>query len=107
MYFEIYEFVKFAYFNFISLFTRFASFATSASPVLPFKFNTENAILFTCRFTKFTLNKFSIKLILKINLSHRKASDNEFYRSKKGGGKNEVIFTPKKRAYFRNSIFYL
>ena len=61
-----------------------------ASPVLPFKFNTENAILFTCRFTKFTLNKFSIKLILKINLSHRKASDNEFYRPK--GAKMKLVF---------------
>ena len=102
--------VKFADFNFISLFTRFASFATSASPVLPFKFNTENAILFTCRFTKFTLNKFSIKLILKINLSHRKASDNEFYRPK--GAKMKLYLLQKSElilgtVFLICSLFYL
>lgn len=102
--------VKFADFNFISLFTRFASFATSASSVLPFKFNTENAILFTCCFTKFTLNKFSIKLILKINLSHRKAGDNEFYRPK--GAKMKLYLLQKSElvlgtVFFICSLFYL
>lgn len=78
--------------------------------MLPFKFNTENAILFTCRFTKFTLNKFSIKLILKINLSHRKAGDNEFYRPK--GAKMKLYLLQKSElvlgtVFFICSLFYL
>ena len=72
--------------------------------MLPFKFNTENAILFTCHFTKFTLNKFSIKLILKINLSHRKASDNEFYRPK---GAKMKLYLLQKSELFLGIIFFI